>query len=247
VPNRRSSRARQVETQDPTLRITWELIEQLLASTAVDRIYLWGPPGIGKTWAAYRKGRIARGVYAITLTPETPASELRGHYLPKGSEVVWHDGPVLRAMRTGARLVVNEPSHASDDAVAFLYPILEFLETARITLPTGETVTPAPGFNVVLTDNFPPDELPAALRDRFDVALEVKEPHPDALEALPEPLREAARRSFALEPERRVSMRRWLVLDRLRHELGLATTCVAVLGAERGPQICDAIRLAGAR
>ena len=240
-------KTRKPENENPTPRITWELVEKLLASSAVDRIYLWGPPGIGKTWVAYHKGRIERGVYAITLTPETPASELRGHFLPKGSEVVWHDGPVLRAMREGARLVINEPSHASEDALAFLYPILEFHETARITLPTGETVKPAPGFNVVLTDNSPPDDLPPALRDRFDVTLEVKEPHPEALQALSEPLREAARRSLGLEAERRVSLRRWLVLDRLRHELGLAEASLAVLGVERGPQILDAIQLAGAR
>jgi MoxR-like ATPase len=247
MPKPRANRSHQPEFQDADPLAGWNLIERVLASRLVDRAYLWGPPGTGKTYAAYRKGRIGSGVYAITLTQETPASELRGHYLPKGSEVVWHDGPVLRAMRAGARLVINEASHASDDALAFLYPILEFHETARITLPSGETVTPAPGFNVVVTDNSPPDDLPEALRDRFDVTIEVKEPHPEALAALAEPLREAARRSLALEPERRVSLRRWLVLDRLRHELGLATACVAVFGAERGPQIHDAILLAGAR
>jgi MoxR-like ATPase len=226
-------------------RITWELIERVLASLVLGRIYLWGRPGIGKTWAAYHKGRIERGVYAMTLTPEMPASELRGNWMPKGGDLMWQDGPVVRAMREGARLVVNEPSHAGDDVIAFLYPILEMPETARITLPTSETVRPAPGFHVVLTDNCPPDDLPPALRDRFDAILEVNEPHPEALAVLSEPLREVARRSFALEDERRVSLRGWIVLDKLRLELGLADACLVQFGAERGSQVFDAIRLAG--
>jgi MoxR-like ATPase len=247
VADKRSKKPEAKGNGSAASRVTWELIERVLASFVLGRIYLWGRPGIGKTWAAYHKGRIGRGVYAITLTQEMPASELRGQFMPKGGEFVWQDGPVVRAMREGARLVINEPSHSSEDVIAFLYPILEMPETARITLPTSETVRPAPGFHVVLTDNCPPDDLPPALRDRFDATLEATEPHPEALAALSEPLREVARRSFALEDERRLSLRGVVVLDKLRVELGLADACLVVFGAERGSQILDAIRLAGGR
>ena len=168
-----------------------------------------------------------------------------GHF--KGDTLAWHDGPVMRAMKEGARLVLNEISHASDDALAFLYPVLEHSETARLTLPTGETVTPAPGFHVVVTDNLPPDGLPAALQDRFDATLEISEPHPSALARLSDGLREVARRSFALDDERRLSVRRWLTLDRVRHELGLEDACLVVFGAERGSQVFDALVIAGVR
>jgi hypothetical protein len=77
--------------------------------------------------------------------------------------------------------------------------------------------------------------------------LEIREPHPEALALLSDPLREAARRTFALEPERRVSLRGWLVLERLRLEFGLALACLVLFGAERGSQIHDAIVLAGGR
>jgi MoxR-like ATPase len=201
---------------------------------------------VGKTVAAYTLGRLQRGLYACTLTPETPAAELRGTYLPQGDTIVWHDGPVVRAMREGARLVLNELSHASDDALAFLYPILENADTCRLTLPSGETVIPAEGFHVVITDNLPPDDLPAALRDRFDALLEIREPHPDALAMLSEPLREIARRGAGLDAERRVSVRPLIAIDRLRCELGLRDACLVVLGAARGSQFYDALRLAGA-
>ena len=126
----RAKKIRKPETESRTASISWPLIERVLECEALGRIYLWGKPGIGKTWCAYHKGRIGRGVYAITLTQEMPASELRGHYLPKGEHFEWHDGPVIRAMREGARLVINEILHASDDVLAFLFPILEFEESA---------------------------------------------------------------------------------------------------------------------
>lgn len=224
----------------------WPFVENILQSELVRTVYLYGPPGIGKTYSAYHCGRINDGVYAITLTEDTPASELRGHYLPRGGEIVWHDGPFTAAMRAGARLVVNELTHAAPDVQALLYPVLESFATARLTLPSNETVRPAPGFHVICTDNAPPTELPAALQDRFDCTIEIGEPHPTALAQLSEPLRRAALRALALEPERRIGLRQWLAVERLRGAFGLLHACLAVFGANRGAQIHDAITLAGA-
>jgi MoxR-like ATPase len=229
-----------------TARVGWDLVRRVLACGCVRHVYLHGPPGIGKTYCAIHEGRGDGPFYAITLTEEMPASELRGHWIPRGSEFVWMDGPVVRAMREGALLVLNELLHASDDALSFLYPVLEMPETARVTLPTSETIAPAPGFRVIVTENRPPSELPAALRDRFDVVLEIEEPHPQALAALSPLLREAARRTATLEEERRVSVRPLRVLDRLRREIGLEDACTAVFGPQRGSQIYDALVLAGA-
>ncbi len=222
---------------------SWPLVIRSLESPLIDRIYLFGPPGVGKTWVAYHHARNQNGLYAVTLTPDTPSSELRGNYMPRGGEFVWCDGPVVRAMRAGARLVLNEILHAPDDVFRFLHPILEQPSTARITLPTSETVCPAPGFSVVATDNSPPEAMPEALRDRFDAVFEIREPHPDALALLSPALRDVARRSFALDEERRVSLRGWLALDRLQQEFGLEDACLVVFGAERGSQLYDAIQL----
>jgi MoxR-like ATPase len=238
------SKASKAELSTDT--IDWALIERVLGSEAASRIYLYGPAGVGKTFAAYRGGGVQRGLYACTLMPEMPAAELRGSYLPHGDTIVWSDGPVIRAMREGARLVLNELSHASDDAIAFLYPVLEHADTARLTLPTGETVIPAKGFQVIVTDNLAPDDLPAALRDRFDALLEIREPHPAALALLSEPLREAVRRGTALDDERRVSVRPVLAIQRLSHEFGLRVACVIVLGSARGSLFHDALCLNGA-
>lgn len=226
---------------------SWELVERVLGCVALTRIYVWGPPGVGKTFAAYHQGRLERGLYACTLVPELSSAELRGTYLPKGDTIEWHDGPVIRAMREGARLVLNEISHAGEDVLAFLYPILEHDSTCRLTLPTGETVTPAPGFHVIVTDNLPSDDLPAALRDRFDAQLEIREPHPEALALLSEPMREVARRGIGLDEDRRLSVRALLAIERVKLVLGLREACLVVLGAARGALFYDAALLAGVR
>jgi len=224
----------------------WSFHEILLRSRSVRSAYIWGPPGFGKTHAAYHVG-LRGSLYAVTLTEDTPAGELRGFFMPVENGMRWHDGPVTRAMREGARLVVNELTHGSSDALTLLHPVLENPATARLTLPTGETVRPAASFQLVCTDNLPPEDLPQALRDRFDCILEVREPHPAALALLDEDLRGPARRSFGLEPDRRISLRGWLSVQHLRSELGLRGACLAVFGPGRGAQVHDSLLLGAAR
>ncbi len=222
----------------------WRFVDALLANALVRTLFLYGPPGIGKTYSAYHCGRTAAGVYPITLTPETPASELVGHFFPAGNDLRRRDGPFTLALRAGGRLVINEITHASSDVLAILYPVLESAETAQLMLPNGDIVRPAPGFHAVLTDNDPPDNLPAALQDRFDCQVHIKSPHPNALALLDPVLRQAAQRALLLDEERRVTMRQWLNISRFIAHMGMQDACRAVLGRERGAQICDAINLA---
>lgn len=215
----------------------WEFVEEVLASPLAHTIYLSGPSGIGKTYTAYRSGLRGRDVFSISLTPETPAAELRGFWMPKGDRFVWQDGVFIDAMRKGARVVINEIAHASHDVLAILHPVLESRETAQLTLPNLETVSPAEGFQVVCTDNLPIEQLPESLRDRFTSVLHVDRPHPDSLAALSADLREAALRTFDLEAERAVSIRGWLSVQAFEADFGLEKACRAVFGRERGDQI----------
>ena len=225
----------------------WELAEETLALSSVFRVtYLYGPAGIGKTYTAMRAGLNGRGVYALTLTQETPSDEVRGHYLPtEAGGLAWHDGVLIRAMREGARVVINEISHASNDVESFLYPVLESPETAAVTLPTGETVRPAEGFNVVLTDNFPPDQLKAALRDRFDSVLHIAQPHPKAVEQIDDRFRPMAVKLFAADlghdDDRRVSIRGWLRLQAASKAMQSdARAFAACFGRAKGGRLYDA-------
>ena len=224
----------------------WRFVEKILDSPNAHTIYLWGPSGIGKTYTACRKGAGDRDVFVITLTPETPAAELRGFWMPRGDEFVWQDGVFVEAMRKGARIVINEISHASHDVLAILHPVLESRETAQLTLPNLETIRPADGFQVICTDNLPPTQLPPALYDRFLSIIHVNRPHPEALSRLPADLREAAQRTFDLESERAVSLRGWLSVLEFEKEFGREDAFRVVFGRERGEQIYGAILLGGA-
>jgi hypothetical protein len=222
----------------------WRLVELLFQSVTIRTIMLYGPPGTGKTYAALRVGRTGAGVFMVTLTEETSAAELRGHFIFKGGRAEWHHGPFVRAMLAGARLVINEISNASPDVLALLFPILESWETAVLTLPSGETVRPAPGFHVVVTDNKPPDQLPEALRDRFQAVIEVLEPHPGALAALRPAFRNLAEKALRFPEGRRISARAWKNLELLVDDFGLEIACLVTFGPERGQMLFDAIQLA---
>ena len=219
----------------------WELAAAVLPHCRT--LILFGASGTGKTEAAIRRAREkGDAVFSISLTPEMPAAELRGHYLPVERGFAWVDGPALAAYRRGVPLVINELDHASDDAMSFLLAILDDPEVAYLTLPNGETVRPGAGFCVFATLNGDPDSLPPALRDRFPVAIHIDSVHPEAIASLPKDLQAAARATIALPAERRISFRAWKEFARLRELIGEERAARAVFGARAG-EVLDALRL----
>jgi MoxR-like ATPase len=194
------------------------------------RILLYGPPGTGKTYAAQRRALTEdQTVYSITMTEETPMAEIRGHFVQKEGSFVWMDGPAVRSWKEGARLVINEIDRAGDDVLSFLYAIMDDPGFASVTLPTGETISPVDGFQLVATMNGEPDDLPDALQDRLPVSIEIGDLNPEALQRLPEDLQEPAKNTTLLNNDaRRLSIRAWLEFAALRDKLGVK------LGDEEG-------------
>jgi len=62
-------------------------------------------------------------------------------------------------------------------------------KSARIVLPTGETVKPKPRLQIVATMKREPEDLPEAIQDRFSARIRISAPHPEAIASLPENLR----------------------------------------------------------
>lgn len=227
--------------------IDWAAIETIIAASK--RVLLYGPPATGKTTAAKRVGSPAT-VYGITLTDETPAAVLQGHWIP-GDSWYWMDGPAMEAFRNGGRLVLDEIDHASGDVLDFLHGLLDDPDSASITLPVGEgmdrTVRCHPDFSVVATMNGQLEDLPDAIRSRFAVAVEVTEPHPDAIAALPADLQNAAANSPAYAGDARpLDLRRWTAFATLRDVTDPEIAARAVFG-EKADEILSTLRLAAVR
>jgi MoxR-like ATPase len=197
----------------------WEILGAIMPLSR--RTLLYGPPGTGKTSAGVKIGlKDGQKVFVVTLTDETPMTELRGHYVMVDGAFVWQDGIAIMAWREGARLVLNELDHAGGDVQSFLHVVLDDPELASLTLPTGEVVRPKAGFQVVATMNGNPEDLPFALRDRFPVALEINEVHPEAIGRLPADLQRAAKNTaLSPDPERKISVRLWFEFSSLREKL----------------------------
>lgn len=239
-------------------KLSWEETEEIIMSGVVPRILLMGPPGIGKTYAAIKRRSAGQPVFVTTLTDETPAAELRGHFVPGANGFLWMDGPAVAAWRTGGRLVLNEVDQASGDAHTFLHCILDDPELAMLTLPVYEdgtrehiVVRPEEGFTAVATTNASADSLPEALADRFTVKILLTTPHPQALARLPEDLRAIASTMVNLDEKRRVGLRAWMGFADLRESLRETYTdaadceriaACAVFGA-RAQDIMNAIRM----
>lgn len=167
-----------------TMENAWRLL--VTAGQHLPRVLLYGPPGTGKTHLAAKAGiKDGTPVYRVICTEDTPAAEMRGHFIPKGQEFVWHDGPAMMAYRNGGRLIVDEITRATDDALSFL---LAVLDGHPITLPNGETVKPHPDMSVWATTNDTAESLTDALADRFVVKVECREVNPEALALLPDDL-----------------------------------------------------------
>lgn len=220
----------------------WEAAEQVIKAQRGNTL-LYGKPGTGKSYAAQQGAMNFRNV---TVTPDTPAAELRGHYHPKGGEFVWVDGPMVSCMREGARIILNEIDHAGGDLLSLFLGCLDNPETCRLTLPTGETVRPSAGFHCVATMNGAPDDLLPALRDRFAAVVEIDNPHPKAIDCLPIDLQDAARGSVtATRDEDRIGLRSWLSFASLRSHVGEPVAAQVTFG-DNWQAVLDSLKVATA-
>ena len=75
MAERKSRKSKQdgAARKDTLPQVDWEFVERCLATQAIRTVYFHGPPGLGKTFAAYTKGRIASAPYAVTLTESIAA------------------------------------------------------------------------------------------------------------------------------------------------------------------------------
>jgi MoxR-like ATPase len=236
-----------MNTSTSTLPECWQALEDCL-SNGVDRVILYGPSGIGKTYAGLTMGNIDGGAHRLVCTEDMTNSDVTGAFMPnERGTFTWNYGSAVKAWEgngiIGGRLIVDEVDKAGGDVFATLLSMLDSPESATWENPeTGRVHRPRNGFSAIMTTNIENmEELPTALADRFPIRIRINAPHPDALLRLSADLRPYAVR-MADAGERRISLRAFMAFDKLRNTLGAQRAAVLTFG-DRAEAIIDAIAI----
>ncbi|MEO7151181.1 MAG: CbbQ/NirQ/NorQ/GpvN family protein [Burkholderiaceae bacterium] len=116
-------------------------------------VMLKGPTGCGKTrFVEHMAWRLGRPLVSIACHDDLSASDLIGRYLIHHDSTVWHDGPLTRAVRTGAICYLDEAVEARQDTVVVLHSLTDHRRMLPID-KTGETLIAAPDFMLVISYN----------------------------------------------------------------------------------------------
>ena len=94
--------------------------------------------------------KLKRECYRVNITIETDEDDLIGSNTLVDGNIVFREGPVLKAMRKGAVLLIDEIDLASNKIMC-LQSILE--GKGYLNKKTGEYVSPTDGFTVIATAN----------------------------------------------------------------------------------------------
>ena len=174
---------------DPTF-VPWGAFHDLvkmIRSEMFYPVYVSGLSGNGKTFMVEQAcSKLNREFIRVQINPETDEDDLLGGFRLINGETVFSKGPVLKAMENGAILLLDEIDRATNKIMC-LQGILEGKPV--LVKKTGETITPAPGFNVIATANTKgkgsedgrftaASIIDEAFLERFTVAIDQKFPSP---------------------------------------------------------------------
>jgi nitric oxide reductase NorQ protein len=157
---------------------------EIFATAWAERLplLLKGPTGCGKTrLVEHMAARLGRPLVTVACHDETSAVDLLGRWLVRGGDTVWQDGPVTRAVRSGAILYLDEFAEARSDVLVVIHPLTDHRRCLYVERH-DEALEAAPGFLLVTSYN--PGyqrgmkELKPSTRQRF-VTLGFDYPAPD--------------------------------------------------------------------
>jgi midasin (ATPase involved in ribosome maturation) len=126
-------------------------VKSVVKSKMFYPIFVTGMSGNGKTLMVKEVcAKLKREFVRTNITIETDEDDLIGGFRLQNGETVWHDGPVVMAMKRGAVLLLDEIDLASNKVMC-LQPILE--GSSVYIKKIGKWVHPTPGFTVIATAN----------------------------------------------------------------------------------------------
>lgn len=145
-------------------------------------LMLKGPTGCGKSrFVEHVAAKFAQSLIKVACNEDTTASDLIGRFLIKGNETVWQDGPVTRAVRTGALLYLDEIAEAREDVIVVLHSLSD--DRRELYIDRINETLKAPG-EFVLVVSYNPGyqshfkEMKPSTRQRF-ITLEFSYPEPE--------------------------------------------------------------------
>ncbi len=145
-------------------------------------LLLKGPTGCGKSrFVEAMAAAVGRPLVTVACNDETTATDLLGRWLVRGGDTVWHDGPVTRAVRSGALLYLDEIAEAREDVIVVLHSLSDHRRALYVDR-IDETLHAPPEFMMVVSYN--PGyrralkEMKPSTRQRF-VALAFGHPAPE--------------------------------------------------------------------
>ncbi len=116
-------------------------------------VMLKGPTGCGKTrFLEHMAWRLDRPLVTVSCHEDLTSSDLVGRFLLEGSETVWQDGPLTRAVKAGAICYLDEIVEARTDSTVIIHPLTD--HRRRLPLEkTGREVAAHPDFLLVISYN----------------------------------------------------------------------------------------------
>ena len=116
-------------------------------------LLLKGPTGTGKTrFVEYMAFLLGKPVYTIACHEETSATDLLGRYIIQGSETVWKDGPLTKAVKEGAIIYLDEIAEARPDVIVAIHPLTDFRRTIYLD-KLGEEIAASDDFMFIASYN----------------------------------------------------------------------------------------------
>ena len=124
-------------------------------------VLLKGPTGCGKTrfvehmtWllAQQKAANPEHALITVSCHEDLTATDMVGRYLLKGDETIWSDGPLTRAVRSGAICYLDEIVEARKDTTVLIHSLTDHRRILPID-KTGELIEAHPEFLLVISYN----------------------------------------------------------------------------------------------
>ena len=146
-------------------------------------VMLKGPTGCGKTrFLEYMAFQLKRPLVTVSCHEDLTSSDLVGRFLLEGADTIWHDGPLTRAVKTGAICYLDEIVEARTDSTVVIHSLTDHRRKLTIEKKGQEidahedfmlVISYNPGYQTVLKDlkpstkqrfiainfDFPPEEV----------------------------------------------------------------------------------------